>query len=186
MTSETVNANTTVAVTFQTEYLLTVLVSGNGTTNPSTEWVAGGTQVSLVATANVTQPGVTPWKFESWNSSTTGVANSTQSSYPLTVNSPVTLTAVFVQAYTQQKTTNQLDGAPVAFGLLILLLVVGLAVGFLMTRRRGSVSPPSRESEAMAPAASSEMGSEGPMGTNGEAAEWAEPEAPSESGPGSP
>ncbi|HEV2519428.1 MAG TPA: hypothetical protein VGX00_02240, partial [Thermoplasmata archaeon] len=106
----------------------------------------------------------------------------------LTMNGPVVLTATFVPNYPHKSTTLVLEGAPIAFGLLALLLVAGLAMAFVLSRRRGSMSstrhtePEAYEGPAAGgepePAPAAPAYTEEPMATNGEEAEWAEPELP--------
>ncbi|HEV2519711.1 MAG TPA: hypothetical protein VGX00_03710, partial [Thermoplasmata archaeon] len=104
----------------------------------------------------------------------------------LTMNGPVVLTATFVPNYPHKSTTLVLEGAPIAFGLLALLLVAGLAIAFVLSRRRGSVSPtrPMEPESSEGPAGGGEPEpaapayTEEPMATNGDTAEWAESDPP--------
>ncbi|MCI4357880.1 MAG: hypothetical protein L3J99_02440, partial [Thermoplasmata archaeon] len=176
-------SNLTATVTFTTQYLLTVEVSGNGTVSPGTGWINSGTAVTLTATPNGTLPGQTPWKFANWTTTTPGVANETTASYSgLTMSGAVTLTASFVPAYVKKTTSNAFTGAPVAFGLLALLLVVGLVIAYVATRRRASTSGAPAEPEAAAtpeegPPPPPQNGEE-PAALGEDQAEWAEPELP--------
>jgi hypothetical protein len=122
-------ANASVTVTFSTEYLLTVQAAGNGTATPlGGQWVKAGTSVPLTAsTVN------TSWMFEAWKGTTTSNA----STLSVTVNGPTTEVAQFVPVPPKSTSVNVLEGAPIAIALLIVLLVVGIVVAFLMTRRRG-------------------------------------------------
>ena len=190
-TPETVSgADVSATVTFATQYLLTVEVAGNGTVTPSTGWQPAGASVSPTATPNATLPGATPWKFANWTSVTSGVANESGSTYTgLSMNGPVTLTATFVPQYTQKSTTVVLAGAPVAFGLLVLLLLVGLVAAYVMSRRRGSNGPAGSESGRTVDSASpkADEASEDAMGGSGDQAEWAEPPPPGDvNGDGTP
>jgi len=121
--------NLTLMVTFATQYLVTVAVTGNGTaTSLGSQWVNSGASLPLTAsTSNAS------WAFESWKGTTTGQS----ASLPLTVTGPTSEVAQFTPVYKATTSGNSLTGAPIALGLLIALLVVGLIIAFAVTRRGG-------------------------------------------------
>ncbi|MCI4349073.1 MAG: hypothetical protein L3J93_02490, partial [Thermoplasmata archaeon] len=174
--SAPITSNSSFAVTFSTQYLVTVDVSGAGSATPSTGWVASGSTVNLVAT-----PTNDTSKFVSWNSS---AVNSLSSTVSFTATSPITMTATFVPNYHQQSTTNTFQGAPVSFGLLGALLVVGLVAGYMLFRRGrgGGAGAASEDRESSTPSVS-EMTAEAPSEASpAEVPAWEEPpaaEAPS-------
>ncbi|MCI4347461.1 MAG: hypothetical protein L3J97_02435 [Thermoplasmata archaeon] len=171
--SAQITSNTSFAVTFTTQYFVTVVVSGGGTVTPPTGWtangatlsgwVASGATVDLVAAANATS------KFVSWNST---AVNSLSATVSFTATSPMTLTATFAPDYHQQTTTNALQGAPISLGLLAALLVVGLIVGFVLFRRGGGGRGMSADRASSAPSVS-EVTAEAPT--------WEEPQGTEES-----
>jgi hypothetical protein len=179
---ETVStANLNAAVTFTIQYLVTVLIAGNGTVSPGTEWVTAGSSASLVATPSSVPTNGVSWKFASWNGSSAS-ENVTATTLSFTVSGPTTVTATFVPAYHAKTTTSQFLNAPIGFALLAVLLVVGFALAFLMTRRR---KPPASSSAGMGAGSGAEMGgaaAAAPMEPNGsppgDEAEWAEPDVP--------
>ena len=86
----TVTGATTKQVTYQTQYLLTMLVSptGGGTTKPKTGWYNEGTIVQISATP------AKGYVFSSW---TGNAYEGTLQTVRITMNGPVTETAVFVR-----------------------------------------------------------------------------------------
>ncbi|MFP3209102.1 MAG: hypothetical protein RXR82_05310 [Nitrososphaeria archaeon] len=82
-----------VVATYATQYLLTIQASPSyaGTTNPApgSYWYNAGTQVSISATAN------SGYEFYEWVGSGSGSYSGTSSSATVTMNGPVTETAVF-------------------------------------------------------------------------------------------
>jgi List-Bact-rpt repeat protein len=142
--STTVTSNTTLTVTFTTEYAFTVFATPGGSAGPLSEWVTSGGTVGLTATANAS------YEFANWTGTGTSSYSGTTQNLTITVTSPVTELATFVPS--ASKTTTSTSGGPgawaLAIGLLVVLLVVGLAAGLLLGRSR---RPPSAATEAPAP-----------------------------------
>ncbi|MCI4319798.1 MAG: hypothetical protein L3K23_06680 [Thermoplasmata archaeon] len=142
--SVSVAANATVTVSFTEQFLVTVTSGSGGSASASPTaagWVNAGATVTLSATpANASEV------FANWTGSGTGAYTGALASTTLTVNGPVKETAAFAPVYPVKSTGSATAGEPLAFGLLAVLLVVGLLVGFLVFRRRSS-SPPAMHSE---------------------------------------
>jgi hypothetical protein len=139
----TVKANSSYEVNFTEQFLVTISWAGNGTATPtSSEWVNAGSTVTLTASPDA------GWMLQSWNGTGASSYSGGELSTQLTVNSPVTDTATFVQIphSASTTTTSPTAGLPLAIGLLVALLVAGLLVGAVLVRaRRGP--PPSTTSE---------------------------------------
>jgi uncharacterized repeat protein (TIGR02543 family) len=99
-----VAGNGTLAVTFTTQYLVTVGATGNGTVSPSpgSYWVTAGASFPLVATPD------RHYKLVAWNGSGIGAVNSPALSVAATVGSPLWETAQFVWAPTIAPATFEL------------------------------------------------------------------------------
>jgi hypothetical protein len=128
-TADVLNTNLTVSIVFSVQYLLTVSVAGNGTTTMlGSQWVNSSATVTLSAsTSNVS------WAFESWKGTSTGATPS----LPLTITGPTSEVAQFTPVYKQGSTGSTYAGAPIAIGLLIALLVIGIIVAYAVSRRGG-------------------------------------------------
>ena len=81
---------TTILFAFQHQYLLTMKVSGPGTTSPSSGWYNAGQKVTITATAN------SGHKFKSWKGNGTGNYTGTSSTHTITINAAITETANFI------------------------------------------------------------------------------------------
>ncbi|HEY6238082.1 MAG TPA: hypothetical protein VIZ68_02710, partial [Thermoplasmata archaeon] len=155
--STTVDANRTATVAFSEQFLVTVLAGEGGTVTPSTEWVAAGTQVTIVATANSTS------EFLLWNGTGPGAYNGSTASQSFTVNGPVTEQASFGPRATGGggggggSSASAANGQLMSILLLVALLVVGAVVGILLGRGRRPSSPPPMEEYQAEP-----TGEEGP------------------------
>jgi hypothetical protein len=142
-----VTANTSYPVTFTEQYLVVVSSAGSGTLTVGTTgvtgvysaWVTAGTTVSLSASANAS------WQFANWTGSGSGAYTGSSASTSFVVNGPVSEVAAFgPQAKSTVSSSNSsTSGLPLALGLLVGLLLAGLAVGALLAMRRKRSPPPS-------------------------------------------
>lgn len=134
--SSVVTTNTTLSVTFTTQYSLSVAATAGGTVTPSSEWVDSGGTVTLAATPS------TSYEFTNWSGTGTGAYSGTNANPVLTVTGPVSEIATFVPTASLSKSSSSSGGSELlAIALLLVLLVVGLVVGLLIARLR----PPSSE-----------------------------------------
>ncbi|MCI4344968.1 MAG: hypothetical protein L3J87_05025, partial [Thermoplasmata archaeon] len=158
--SVSVAANATVTVSFTEQFLVTVTSGSGGSASASPTaagWVNAGATVTLSATpANASEV------FANWTGSGTGAYTGALASTTLTVNGPVKETAAFAPVYPVKSTGSATAGEPLAFGLLAVLLVVGLLVGFLVFRRRSAPRAPSAAEPQPVEGESPEDGSGGP------------------------
>lgn len=138
---ESVTGNSTASVNFTEQFLVTVTWSSGGSATPSSGWVAKGGSVQLTATAaNASE------RFVNWTGNGASSYSGTNPSPTLTVNGPVSEVATFSPIFPQKTTTESpMGGQTLSFGLLAALLVVGLTVGILLTRRASR--PPSAPPE---------------------------------------
>jgi BNR repeat-like domain/Divergent InlB B-repeat domain len=126
-----VTQNASVSVVFTEQFLLTVVGGSGGTITPGTNgWVNSGTTLTLNAQSNATS------SFVGWTGTGTGSYTGTLASQSITVQGPITETATFAAVYPVKSSGSSTAGAPLALGLLILLVVVGLVVGYVLFRRR--------------------------------------------------
>ncbi|MCI4330774.1 MAG: hypothetical protein L3K19_02860 [Thermoplasmata archaeon] len=158
--SVNVSANASISINFTQEFLLTVLVAQGGTTSAVTSWEPAGTQLQLVATP---QSG---WHFESWNGSGTGSYTGTQSTTSITVTGPMTESVSFAPVYAAPQSSASNSGAPVAIGLLVVGLLVGLVAAVSLARRgrrppADSSGEPTAEDDGPAPDPEYDPGLEG-------------------------
>lgn len=131
-------AGVQLSVAFAAEYLVTVNAGSGGTVTPGTQWVAAGTSLTLVASAS------SGMSFANWTGSGTGSVSAGTASVTVTVNAPMTESASFSPVYTVPTVSSgsSTDGQPVAIGLFVALLIVGLIVGILLLRRRAPPAAP--------------------------------------------
>jgi len=127
-----VTGNLTVVVGFSAEYLVSVTGSVGGTVGPAGGWVAPGTTVTLSATP---QSG---YVFVNWSGTGTGAYSGNATGPTITVNGPVSEVARFVQPAAPAPSTgsSSTTGLPIAIGLFVVLLAVGLVAGVLLGRGR--------------------------------------------------
>jgi hypothetical protein len=139
-----VAANQSLAVSFIEQFLVTVTNGSGGTVSASptaSGWVNAGASVTLSAT-----PVNASFLFSNWSGTGAGSYNGTVAGTTLTVTGPITETAAFAPVYPVKSTGSSTAGEPLAFGLLALLIVVGLVVGYLVFRRRSAPpTPPTGE-----------------------------------------
>lgn len=118
------SAPKTAVAHWSTDYLLRVdsdvgTIGGSG-------WYSSGDSVTLEAPAQLTSGGQT-YQFAGW----TGGVTSADRTVTVTVNGPTTVRATWAS-------TGALGGVSMTtYGLIILVIAVALAVGFLAWRRRG-------------------------------------------------
>jgi List-Bact-rpt repeat protein len=139
-----VAANQSLSVSFTEQFLVTVTNGSGGTVSAiptSGGWVNAGASVTLSAT-----PVNASYVFSNWSGTGDGSYTGTVASTTLTVNGPITEGASFAPVYPVKSTGSATAGEPLAFGLLAVLLVVGLLIGYLVFRRRPA--PPSSASSA--------------------------------------
>jgi Divergent InlB B-repeat domain len=133
-TSTSVVANTSISVTFTEQVLVAVSGSGNGTVSGG-GWYDYGTSVALNAAPD------SGALFVGWSGSGAGSYSGTLANATFSATAPVTETASFVPASSIATPASSSSSTPMAdylgLGLIVaVLLAVGLAEGYLMTRRR--------------------------------------------------
>jgi Divergent InlB B-repeat domain len=146
ITSETVtiSANHSVAVTFATEFWLSVASGPGGSVTPTANgWYASGASVDLSAVPSL------GYVFEQWNGTGSGSYTGATSTGTVTMNGPVTEIASFGQvgqtSTAPASSGSSTAGLPLDLGLLAALLVLGLLVALLLGRRRRESPPPPGE-----------------------------------------
>lgn len=160
--SVSVTSNSSLTISFVTQYLVTIQASAGGNASAATQWVTSGTTLTISAVA---QSG---YRFTNWTGTGTGNYTGTSATINITVSSPITELAGFEPNTNTSSSNSGLTGATtaaVSFGLLAVLLVVGLVVAFVIRRSQGakqgsgSKKPPtgatSRSTGGSTPAASS-------------------------------
>ena len=132
----TVAQNASLTIQFVTQYLVTFQSSAGGNLTQATQWVPAGTTLSVSAVA---QSG---YRFINWTGQGAGNYTGTSSTANLTVNAPITELAAFVPTSSggsgASSGTSSSSMAAISFGLLAVLLVVGLVVAFVIRRSQGS------------------------------------------------
>ena len=133
--SVTVSSNTSVTINFVTQYLVTIQTSAGGNVSLGTQWVTAGTTLNLTAVA---QSG---YRFTNWTGTGAGNYTGTRATINITVSGPITELAGFMPNTKASSSNSGLTGATTAaisFGLLAVLLVIGLVVAFVIRRSQGS------------------------------------------------
>ncbi len=126
-----VTENGTLSVTYVEQYEVTVRASAGGAVTPAgTEWVDAGSIVDLAAVAGASS------QFVSWTGSGSGSYTGPDASVTVTVDGPITEQAAFAPAPSHATSSGPGTGAPLAFGLLAVLLVAGAVLGMRFGRRR--------------------------------------------------
>ena len=151
--TESVTANGTLALTFSEQFDVVVTSTAGGSVNGTVGWVAPGTSVTLTATPNATSV------FVNWTGTGAASVSGDQASISFTASSAVTEVAEFgpIPPAPVHTSSSGASGMLPVYALLGVLLVVGLAVGLLVGRRR----PPAPES--VAPEAEPPADYEAPM-----------------------
>jgi hypothetical protein len=135
--TETMDADQSLAVSFTTQYFVTVTASAGGTATPASTWVNASGAVSLAAVANTSSA------FVNWSGWGAGAYNGTSASTVLTVTGPVSEVATFApRATPTSSSAGGLGADALPLAVLLVLLVVGLGVGVLVARVRGRSPPP--------------------------------------------
>jgi len=148
-----ITANMSTSVSFQEQFLVSVSVSAAGqpsTTNES--WAASGSQFTLSAPASP----VAGWAFEGWQGIGAGSYTGSHPSATITLSGPVTETATFAaQTTASSASVSPFDWAALAI-IVVVLLTVGLAEGYLLGRRRRKppTARPGLATTALSPLAS--------------------------------
>lgn len=126
------NNSAGVPISFGTDYWVKIIVAaGSGTVTPGTGWVSAGSMISLTA---VPASGST---FLGWSGSGPGAYTGVIGTQSVTVNAPIEELATFALLPPIVTTSTPLFQNPVVWaGLGVAGLVVGLAVGVLLGRRR--------------------------------------------------
>jgi hypothetical protein len=135
--AETMDADESLAVSFTTQYFVTVTASAGGTATPASTWVNASGAVSLAAIANTSSA------FVNWSGWGAGAYNGTSASTVLTVTGPVSEVATFApRATSTSSNAGGLGADALPLAVPLVLLVVGLGVGLLIARTRGRSPPP--------------------------------------------
>ncbi|EQD58311.1 membrane protein, partial [mine drainage metagenome] len=133
--SISITSNSTLTVNFVAQYLVTLQASAGGNVSPATQWVTAGTTLSVSAVA---QSG---YHFTNWTGTGSGSYTGTSASFNITPTAPVTELAGFVPNNSGSSSSNSGSSssttAAISFGLLAVLLVIGLVVGFVIRRSQG-------------------------------------------------
>ncbi|HZY70221.1 MAG TPA: hypothetical protein VFF67_04485 [Thermoplasmata archaeon] len=133
----TVTANGTATVAFVEQFQVTVASSVGGFATPAgATWVTKGSSLALTATA------AAGYVFAGWVSTGHGNYSGASTTPTVAPTGAVTEYAQFTPIYHPAPAVASSNGAPLAFGLLALLAIVGFAVGYLAFRRRGRPPTP--------------------------------------------
>jgi List-Bact-rpt repeat protein len=136
--SVTVSANQSIAVGFTEQFAYTIWSGSGGTTGATgTTWVPAGATETLRATP---APG---YQFSGWNG--TGSVGAKPYTGPnagetVVVTGPTNESATFTPLPSTHSAGATAAGEVPAFGLLVLLLIVGAIAGWILGKRRGGVS----------------------------------------------
>ena len=131
----TVGPNSTIPVTFRTEFRVDVRAAGDGSVSPSSGWAVRGTTLELAATPSA---GST---FTGWSGSGNGSYSGVAASWNITVNGPILEVATFVPAslFTTPAPAGFWSSPTSIAALAAVGLAVGLGAGVALARlgRRG-------------------------------------------------
>jgi Divergent InlB B-repeat domain len=147
ITDEILTSDQTLSVAFQEQFWIGVSASAGGTAGPSSGWVNAGTSVTLAATPNV------GWNFGGWEGSGLGSYTGNSSPLSFTPTGASNETAQFLPVQVASHAGSS-SGAWLPIGLFVALVLVGGAVGTLLSRR------PRRDSTAYEPTDTSSDSSE--------------------------
>jgi Divergent InlB B-repeat domain len=131
--SLTVHANGSKALSFSTNYWVSVSTTGPGSAAPASGWHLAGTSVTFAATPSF------GGLFDGWTGTGAGSYTGSLVDANVTVNAPITETAAFSAAASgshSTSTTSVWSSLGAEAGLAIVGLVVGLVVGMLVVRAR--------------------------------------------------
>jgi Divergent InlB B-repeat domain len=155
-------ANRTIATSFSTLYYVSVAAVGPGTASPTSGWRAAGLTIALSATptgANI---------FLGWSSTGAGSYSGLSAQWNLKVTNPIQEIASFgpaaPAATKTTSSTNSLWSDPYLWvALAVVGLAAGLAIGYLLVRRRGggTSAPAYSESDGGDPSSTEAGSSEG-------------------------
>ncbi len=156
-TSVAVTHNQTLAISFQTYYEVSVVATAGGQIGTPSGWVTSGGSVLLNATPS------TGYTFVGWSGTGAASYSGSNAVTTLHVTSPVSEVALFQQAAAQKVSTGSQStsfwGQTSTWILFAIVgLVVGLAVGLVLTRRR---APPAAPVEMEPAAGGAEPSTEG-------------------------
>jgi hypothetical protein len=128
------------SVTYTTEYFVSITASAGGSVNVTSGWYPAG-QVLLVAAT----PSNASETFANWTGAGAGSYSGAQATISVTVSGPIAESAAFQPTaeiiHTTASPAPATNGLAIAFGLLVVLLVVGFAVAYLVLRRRPPSEP---------------------------------------------
>ncbi|MFO8108921.1 MAG: hypothetical protein R6U17_00120, partial [Thermoplasmata archaeon] len=133
-TTITMDDDYSITAVFETdleEFDLTIVIQGEGTTDPEagTHTYIEGTSVTVTATA------ADGWEFEEWTDDASGTGASTT----VTMNEDMTITAVFAEEGDDDGGSSDAGFLEDYWWLLLLLIIVILAIAFLMMRGKKEV-----------------------------------------------
>jgi hypothetical protein len=140
-TSITVAGNLTAGqaetVTFSAAYYVNIESTTGGTVStPTSGFVPSGKSITLNATPNA------GYSFIGWTGTGVSSYSGPTASQPVTVSAPIVEVAGFapIPATTTSNSGNGPNSTPLVIGLAVVGLVVGLAVGYVVFRKRGGAS----------------------------------------------
>jgi Divergent InlB B-repeat domain len=135
--NESVSANETLEVTFAAEYRVTLDAGAGGNVSSGPRWSASGAAIGLEATPS------TGFEFIGWNGSGPGNYTGTDANPTIHPTGPVTELAEFgpILAAPPSHASGSSGPSLGSIALLAVALVIGLALGILVARRRRR-SPP--------------------------------------------
>jgi hypothetical protein len=139
---ESVSSDQAIQVIFTIQYLVTVLASAGGAVSTPGGWVNASSAESLIAVENAS------WTFVNWSGTGAGAYSGASASTTVTVTAPINEVATFAPIATAPSPSGGAGPAAYALplGLLVVLLVIGLLIGYVLVRR--SRGPPGAEAPA--------------------------------------
>lgn len=129
-----VASNSSATVTYFPQYLLSISASAGGIVSASTQWVNASASITLTATPNDTST-----VFLGWSGTGPASVNSTAATIVVPVDGPTTEVATFGAPHASTAPSSgggSTNGLGTTILALVLLAIVGLAVGLLLGRRR--------------------------------------------------
>jgi hypothetical protein len=137
----TVSSNSTLTLTYSIAYAFVINAVGPGTVSPTSGWVPSGANLSLNATPTGTAV------FLGWSGTGPGNYTGPDAQTFVVVRGPLTEIATFAPpSLSSVTTTTSIWDSPLVWAALAVVgLVVGIAVGLVLNRRRPPPDAPTQE-----------------------------------------